>query len=276
MSHQLSEGQNFALGTVAAFIEAVILQPTLYWKNAKAQNMPFTLDPRLLYRGTGASIFNECQMMGFQFCFTSFFQRHISIILGERHEAINQELRQQQEDFLSAAFGGVFAAVFASPVELIMIQQQRFGGSFISTPVNVIRKYGFFGHGLMRGLTAAAGRDSIYVCGMLGVTPIVQTYLEEKHQYSQSKASFFASMLGGVVAAVPSHPFDVVKTCMQGDVEQKQYKSVSKTIKQLWLEGGLQRMFSGCLWRTINITGTVYIANECRNYMSPFFKELNI
>ncbi len=67
MAAKLSELQNMLIGAVSAFVEAVVLQPTLYWKNAAAQRLPFTLDPRLLYRGTGASIANEMQMMVMQF-----------------------------------------------------------------------------------------------------------------------------------------------------------------------------------------------------------------
>ena len=68
MSTALSEVQNMQLGVLAAFIEGVILQPTLYWKNAKALSLPFTLNPKLIYRGTAASIFNEMQMMGYAHC----------------------------------------------------------------------------------------------------------------------------------------------------------------------------------------------------------------
>ena len=50
MSVNLSEKQNLLLGTFAAFIESILLQPTLYWKNARAQNLPFTLNPKKLYR----------------------------------------------------------------------------------------------------------------------------------------------------------------------------------------------------------------------------------
>jgi hypothetical protein len=50
MSESLTESQNAAVGVVAAFIEAVILQPTLYWKNAKAQNLPLSIDPRKVFR----------------------------------------------------------------------------------------------------------------------------------------------------------------------------------------------------------------------------------
>ena len=86
---------------------------------------------------------------------------------------------------------------------------------------------------------------------------------------SQQKASFYASMLGGVAAAVPSHPFDVVKTCMQGDIQQTAFKSFRNTAVTLWKEGGAKRLFNGCMWRTVNVTATVYIANECKNILSP-------
>jgi hypothetical protein len=34
----------------------VVLQPTIYWKNAAQQGLPFTLKPSLLYRGIGAAL----------------------------------------------------------------------------------------------------------------------------------------------------------------------------------------------------------------------------
>jgi hypothetical protein len=37
MAAKLSEAQNVVIGGVAAFIEAILLQPTLYWKNAAMQ-----------------------------------------------------------------------------------------------------------------------------------------------------------------------------------------------------------------------------------------------
>ena len=64
MSHELTDMENIGVGVGAAFIEAVLLQPTLYWKNARAQGLPFTLNPRIMYRGTFTSILNEMQMMG--------------------------------------------------------------------------------------------------------------------------------------------------------------------------------------------------------------------
>ena len=110
MSKDLTESQNTLLGITAAFIEGIILQPTVYWKNARALKLPFSVNPLVVYRGTAASIFNECQMMGLQFCFTGFYQKHLvtSSSKGER----------KTQEFMSASLGGVSAAFFACPVEL--------------------------------------------------------------------------------------------------------------------------------------------------------------
>ena len=262
MSAELTETQNTILGTIAAFIEAVLLQPTLYWKNANAMKLPFTLSPKIIYRGTAASIFNEMQMMGLQFGITGFFQK---LFISEQ----NQKMTVGQT-FISAILGGMIAANAASPVELIMVQQQRHGGTFWNTPARIFREHGLGLNGIMRGVVPTMLRDSIYVSGMLGVTPLIQAYLMEKHSYSQASASFFGSIAGGVFGAVVSQPVDVVKTCMQGDIERVKYKHFLEAVRQVWSEGGLNRIFNGCMWRTINIVGTVYVANECKNRFPPY------
>lgn len=167
------------------------------------------------------------------------------------------------KELASAATGGVLAGLFVSPAELIMITQQKYGSSAFGSIKSVINNHGFFVHGLMRGLLATCLRDSVYVCGMLGITPVLQEELVTKFNFSVGAASFGASMIGGLVAALPSHPFDVIKTCMQGDLHRLKYSSFSGTAKALWAEGGSKAFFRGGFWRTVNIVATVYIANEC-------------
>lgn len=67
---------------------------------------------------------------------------------------------------------------------------------------------------------------------------------------------------------------DVVKTCMQSDLERKTYKSLREASILVWEEGGLNRVFNGLFWRTFNIVGTVYIANECRNRLPKYMFNL--
>lgn len=267
MSKDLKEYQNTLLGVTAAFIEGIILQPTVYWKNAQALRLPISINPSVVYRGTVASIFNECQMMGLQFGFTGFYQKLLVNSSSSSKSAI------KIQEFASACLGGISSAFFACPVELIMIQQQINGGSSIGTFLRV-----FKGRKLFRGLLPTIGRDSIYVTGMLGVTPFVQDYLIRERNISVNEAGFYASIVGGILAAVPSHPFDIVKTCMQAkSINYDHIESISalQTAKDLYVNGGgLKRLYSGVAWRTFNITATIYIANECRIRMSPFFATL--
>ena len=48
---KLTPVENTALGVAAGTIEVSLLQPMLYCKNATQQKLPFTIDPRVLYRG---------------------------------------------------------------------------------------------------------------------------------------------------------------------------------------------------------------------------------
>ena len=175
----------------------------------------------------------------------------------------------RMQELSSATLGGAATAFFATPVEGVMIQQQRFGGSLIGTVARIATDFGVLSGGLMRGLEAAILRDAIYVSGLLGITPIMQDWLMETQGMSTLNAGLLASAVGGLVGAVPSHPLDVVKTCMQGDLERTTYTGYSSTYKALMEEGGVNRLFQGCFWRTFNIVATVFIANECRVRLAP-------
>lgn len=188
MSQEISSSQNIVVGVIAAFIEGVLLQPTLYWKNARAAKLPFTINPRIIYRGTAASIVNECQMMGLQFGTTGYFQQ---LFRGDSTDKLSQ-----RNEILASAFGGLIPTSVTCPVELLMIQQQRFGGSFVSTVSRIVSQYGLMQNGLLRGLMGTVGRDTIYVVGLLGVTPLIQDYLMEKYQLSTASAGLYASLMG--------------------------------------------------------------------------------
>jgi|NorSeaMetagenome_1021524.scaffolds.fasta_scaffold195270_2 hypothetical protein len=49
-------------------VEVSLLQPMLYCKNAVQQARPFTLDPRVLYRGLLMSVTNMSVLTGAQVC----------------------------------------------------------------------------------------------------------------------------------------------------------------------------------------------------------------
>jgi solute carrier family 25 citrate transporter 1 len=172
----LSDVENVQLGVIAALIEGIVLQPTLYWKNAMAQGLPTSINPFVVYRGTGAALCNEMGQMGLQFGLTGFFQHVYGVNMTKTQE------------FSSATMGGALTAFFATPVEAVMIQQQRFGGALIGTCMRITTDFGFLSGGMMRGLEAAILRDAIYVSGLLGVTPLAQDWLMTTYDMSALNA----------------------------------------------------------------------------------------
>lgn len=178
------------------------------------------------------------------------------MIVGEETRAMTP-----WEDMSSALLGGGIGALYTSPVELMMIQQQVRNKPLIDTAKETVTRFGLTS-GVYRGFVAAVARDSIYVGGMLGVTPIIQNVLMEEHEMGISSSGFVASMVGGIAAAVLTCPADVVNTCMKGDLAGTTYGTLTQTLKTLWADGGLKRYFSGVHWRCANITGTILIVNE--------------
>jgi solute carrier family 25 carnitine/acylcarnitine transporter 20/29 len=118
--------------------------------------------------------------------------------------------------------------------------------------------------GLYRGISATMSRDAVYTLGLLGITPVIQNGLAKKYEMNQSIAGFWASIVGGAVCGIISCPFDVVKTCMQGDIQQATHKSFLKT-----LHAQRMRLWSGVNWRCANLIGTIMIANEFRCRVAP-------
>ena len=125
------------------------------------------------------------------------------------------------EEMGTGITAGVISAFAATPLELVMIQQQRKGGGTVET----IKSIAAPNH-ILRGFIGAAVREGLWTCGYLSIPPIVRRNLRENFpdQFdSDTKARIPAALLGGLFACYLTQPFDTVKTCMQGDIERKTY-----------------------------------------------------
>jgi hypothetical protein len=163
----LTDSENVILGVASASNVAVTLQPTIYWKNAAAQGLPFTLRPSLLFRGCGVNLLKESSEMALQFAVAGRMKSN-----GGGHSS-----GSAAREMGSAVGGGAFGALLVTPFECVMIQQQLHGTSLLTTPSLIARRFGLLSGGLYRGFGIAASRDAIYVGGMLGLAPVVRRYL---------------------------------------------------------------------------------------------------
>lgn len=110
----------------------------------------------------------------------------------------------------AAAFlGGLCSGIPCSLYELTMIQQQRFGGSVIGTPLRLVKSFG--ASILARGVITTMGRESMYTMAMLGATPVIQSTLIEQYGVETSIALASGSLAGAFISATITHPMDTIK-----------------------------------------------------------------
>mmetsp|Transcript_18 Transcript_18/g.27 ORF Transcript_18/g.27 Transcript_18/m.27 type:complete len:285 (-) Transcript_18:168-1022(-) len=251
---ELNASQNASVGLACGTIEVCIDQPMLYWKNAAQQNMPFTLNPRLMYRGLLASIANMASLTAIQFFGTGMIKQ---LIVDGEDRALTEV-----EEIASAFTGGAISGIVCGPLELTMIQQQRFGRNIIHTPMQIIRETGLLGMG--RGMLPSIMREGIFTCGYLGVTPVLERKISQNEQLSflpKPLVQFVCSMTAGFVASGLSHPADTIKTCMQGDIQQSTYTRMTSGLRLIIHRDGFGGLYKGFIWRYLRMGMTFFIFN---------------
>ena len=220
-------------------IEVLCLQPFNYAKNMTQQGQPISMNPKKMYRGVGANCVNMGSCTMIQFSVGGTFKK--MVLAGE-----NRQLKMYEE--MGTGIGaGMISALAATPLELIMIQQQRKGGGTLGTIKNIATP-----DNIMRGFTGAAVREGLWTCGYLSIPPIVRRSLRENFPDkfdSDTKARVPAALLSGLFACYLTQPFDTIKTCMQGDIERMTYGSFMDTAKYLNNEGGLTAFYRGATFR---------------------------
>jgi solute carrier family 25 (mitochondrial carnitine/acylcarnitine transporter), member 20/29 len=256
----LTAPENAVLGCAAGTIEVTILQPMLYLKNATQQGLPMTLDPRLLYRGLFASVMNMSILTGLQFPLTGLVS---GAITG------GAERRLTDGEMIGSGFvGGALSGFACGPMELVMIQQQRFGGGILATPPKIMADHGG-ARALFRSVSMACGREGLFAAGYLGIGPVLSRRLVEDHGLADGTADVAGAVGAGVIAASLSHPMDTIKTCMQGDLGGARYGGVGATGRTLMAESGVGAFFRGWSWRTGRMICAVFIMGQCKKQLTP-------
>lgn len=103
------------------------------------------------------------------------------------------------EEMFCGIGGGTVSAFVGSPLELLMIQQQRKGGNVSQTIRNIAAAPANVG----RGFTGAAIREALWTCGYLSIPPVIRRTLMEKYpeQFPDNNmARIPAALLGGLFA----------------------------------------------------------------------------
>lgn len=260
---RLSPQENTAVGLAIGVIDVSSTQWMLYCKNATQQRLPLTMNPAVLYRGYSMSLVNMCVLSALQVPLTGLVT---SAFTGGTARTLSGG------ELIGSGFvGGVLSGVVCAPMELTMIQQQRFGTSLLSTPSKIVAEAGVGGL-FGRGLAMSCGREGVFTAGMLGLGPTIRRYASEKLGYGQGTSAMMGAIGGGVTVASLSHPMDTIKTCQQGDILGQTYGSVAQSFKTLLSQdGGAKRFFSGWSWRTGRMVLQCFLFDACKTNLSPIF-----
>eukprot|EP00934_Nitzschia_sp_Nitz4_P004925 Nitzschia sp. Nitz4//scaffold226_size53432//6767//7706//NITZ4_006691-RA/size53432-augustus-gene-0.60-mRNA-1//-1//CDS//3329542721//4915//frame0 len=259
MSSELNEQQNATVGMTVGIIEVLILQPFNYAKNMVQQQRPISMNPSVMYRGVSANCVNmgSCTMIQF-----AAGGRLKSMVTGGETRTLTLA-----EEMTAGIGAGTISALVGSPLELIMIQQQRKGGgvgvrvgNIMENPVNVTR-----------GFVGAAVREALWTCGYLSIPPVVRRTLMEQYPETfdtNDKARIPAALLGGLFACYLTHPFDTIKTCMQGDIERKVYGNFFQTAGKIYGDSGFPGFYRGATFRYGRMVCAVFIMDLMKEKIS--------
>ena len=231
-----------------------MLQPMLYCKNATQQGIPLTFSPAVLYRGLTVSVTNMGILTGLQFPLTGAVGKAIKG--GEEREMSSAEK-------MGAGFtGGAISGLVCAPMELVMIQQQRFGTSLAAAASRILSEQGPLG--LSRGLVTACGREGLFTAGYLAMGPVFAQKVKDSGNLEGGAADFAGAAGAGVIAASLSHPLDTIKTCMQGDLQRETYTTLQGTASKLHAEAGLGAFFRGFGLRTSRMILAIFVIGKVR------------
>ena len=247
MLQRLTDAQNALLGVAAGAIEAASTQPLTYTKNCIQQKVKVSFDPRIMYRGTPASMLADGTLIGAQFWVCGFLQK--LIVKGNPRDLTFAE------EVGSAYLAGFASGVPCTILELTMIQQQRFGGTLPGTLRRLYERNGL--SGLFRGFIPASQREAFFAVGYLGLSPRVERVCDSLDM-SPTAGVAAGSIASGVLCAALTHPFDTCKSIIQGDLEAG---GLTSTARALYAENGLQGFFRGYPARAAMICCCFFIFN---------------
>lgn len=258
MSAELNELQNASVGMTVGVIEVAILQPLNYAKNMVQQGRSISMNPKVLYRGVGANCVNMGSCTMIQFSVGGALKNYVQGGSGTK-------LSSAQE--MGCGLGaGMVSALVGSPLELCMIQQQRTGLNVVETLKSVANS------NITRGFVGTAIREGLWTVGYLSIPPIVRTHLIESYPEtfdSQEKARVPAALLGGLFACYLTHPFDTIKTCMQGDIAREKFRTLRHTGMTLYGESGIPAFYRGATFRYGRMVCAVFIMDTLKELIGP-------
>jgi len=188
---------------------------------------------------------------------------------------VQQQVRAVQKAELSdvqkvasASVAGACSGLVAGPSELVMLAQQQNGASLLKATKAVFAAHGL--RGLLRGVGPTMVRDGGFAAGYLGLKPV----LHEKLKAQAAAASgVVAGLAAGVATAAVTHPFSVVKTYLQNDLQRAQYKNSVAVARSLCQLHGLKGFFKGFTPRATRVVSALMLMSKVKEMLTQYLQK---
>ena len=159
---------------------------------------------------------------------------------------------------------GAISSILYSPLDLVVIQQQKLATSIGGALSAVTKEHGVAA--LFSGFTPCVVARIDLHWGYLGVGPVATQHIKSMHPFfseNEQAARIAGSCFAGTMAAGMTHPVDTAKTCMQGDMASKTHRN-ARALGQVYREHGVGGLYRGGAARTGRICGAFFIVDNVR------------
>jgi len=249
-----SSFEQTVIGAMSGVCEVLSTQPTVAVKNALQEGRPLSFTPQFMYRGVAVNALSIAPITAVQFG----ANRALAPFFADKNGNLTSGRK-----LATSGTAGMISGLVSGPAELVMIQQQRTGLSMGATLSNLVSQKGPTIIG--KGLTLAGARDGLYMCFVLGTTPVLTQIFEEKLG-SPGLAFTAGGLISGIGAAICTHPFDTMKTRVQGNALEPTQLSSVEVARNIYKEGGIGNFYKGFVPRGIRLVAAMFILNMSKTH----------
>lgn len=229
-------------GSLIGAIEVMVNYPLWTIKVQMQNHDPFTLNPKILYRGIVPNALSmiptTALQVGLDQCFQNYLFQDTSTI-------------SKKNLTLTAFSAGVFSSMVACPTEMIMLKQRQQASSFFIATKGLIKQRSF--SSLYSGLLATALREGIFSAFFLVATPVLKANIIPYYSNDYG-ASLLAGLGSGVSATLLSQGVDTIKTR-----QQSAFKTIGfmQTARDIYAHRGMLGFFKGTIPRGVRVMSAI-------------------
>ncbi|MBA2649833.1 MAG: MC/SLC25 family protein [Legionella sp.] len=257
--------ESIGVGVATGFVSATVYMPFMTLKVRYQCGEPFTLDPRILYKGYPT-------ILGVIVPVTA-----IQIFNASRVEnAVSGTTVSSNQRMLSSFLGGASSALISNTLNLSVTQlhKHKYASPFLSLKTLMAN------HGtqkIMVGLPTSAMGEGLFTLAYYGIVPLVKPHVK-KHVDNELASTLMTGVIAGVPTAVITQPLDRIKTWQHkhADVRDAQGNKhgLTRCVKELYqTEGFRVGFFKGLIPRGLGLTATITAAGAAAEFAQNSFRK---